>query len=396
MKNNKFSVVIIFLLLLINIGCKDDKKEVDSNETMPITELDTTLSGIALEDFTAEIDSIPIKLYVLQNKNGLEATFTNFGQHWVSMMVPDKNGEFDDIVLGFSNLEGYQQPSGKYYGSIIGRYGNRIANGKFELDGTTYTLATNNGQNHLHGGAKGFDSVAWEVDSVSHNYIEFHRISPDLEEGYPGNLDVTVIYTLTDDNELKIDYYATTDKMTHVNLTNHAFFNLKGSENGNVHDHILEINADRFNAVDAGLIPTGDLTPVENTPFDFRSPKPIGQDIDGEHPQLKIANGYDHNFILNPAPKNEEGLSFAARVTEPNSGRVLEVYTTEPGVQIYTANFADGTTVGKNDTPFIFRGSICLETQHFPDSPNQMDFPSTVLEPGQQYHTSTIYKFGLK
>ncbi len=389
-----------FALLLISIsfyGCKEEPKKANPQEvTVKENNPEGNRSGILSEDFEDAIHGDGVSLYTIQNKNGLEASFTNFGQHLVSLMVPDKNGDFEDIVLGFSNLDGYKQPSGTYYGSIIGRYGNRIAKGKFVLDGTTYTLAKNNGENHLHGGDTGFDSAVWEVDSVAQNYISFGRISPDMEEGYPGNLEVQVSYLLTDDNALKIDYHATTDKKTHINLTNHSFFNLKGYGEGTVHDHVLEINADHINAVDQGLIPVGKPMPVENTPFDYRSPKPIGQQIDADHPQLKIAGGLDHNYILNESPKNEAGLVFAARVTEPESGRVMEVFTSEPGVQIYTSNFSNGSTVGKGGKPFIFRGAICLETQHFPDSPNQPDFPSTVLEPGNEYRSSTVYKFGVK
>lgn len=396
MKIIKIQRVVLFFAVITLVGCKENKKKSETIESKPEDKKELTLSGIDPKDFEATIDGKPVSFYVLKNKHGLEATFTNFGQHWVSMMVPDKNGKFEDVVLGFSSLEGYQKPGGKYYGSIIGRYGNRIAKAKFELDGVPYTLATNNGENHLHGGDKGFDSVVWEVDSVARNYIAFRRISPDMEEGYPGNLDVKVEYVLMDDNALKINYNATTDKKTHVNLTNHAFFNLKGAGNGTIHDHLLEINADRFNSVDATLIPIGKLTPVVNTPFDFRTPKPIGQDIDGDHPQLKIGKGIDHNFILNEMPKSEMGLVFAARVIEPASGRIMEVFTSEPGVQIYTGNFSDGSTIGKNDKPFIFRGSLCLETQHYPDSPNQRDFPSTILEPGKEYTSQTVYQFGVQ
>ena len=396
MKITRIPYVVLFFVLICLFGCKKATKKADVTETERNTKTETILAGIDPADFKATVDGKPVSLYVLSNKNGFEATFTNFGQHWVSMMVPDKNGNFEDVVLGFSDLEGYQKPGGKYYGSVIGRYGNRIAKGKFELDGVTYTLATNNGENHLHGGDRGFDSVVWEVDSVAQNYIAFSRVSPDMEEGYPGNLDVKVAYRLTDDNALQIDYQATTDKKTHVNLTNHAFFNLNGTMEGTVHSHILEINADYINAVDEGLIPTGEPMPVANTPFDFKAPKPIGQDIDKDHPQLKIGNGIDHNFILNEAPKNGGGLVFAARVKEPNSGRIMEVFTSEPGVQVYTGNFSNGSVTGKNGKPLVFRGSLCLETQHFPDSPNQKNFPSTILETGQEYKSTTVYKFGVE
>jgi aldose 1-epimerase len=393
MKITIFPKLLVVFLLLGTFSCKEKTTKNEPDKNTVLSQPDTTRSGIAKADFERMVDEKPVSLYVLTNKNGMEATFTNFGQHLVSLLVPDRNGNMEDVVLGAATLEGYEKPSGKYFGSVIGRYGNRIANGQFTLDGTTYALAKNNGKNHLHGGLKGFESVVWDVDSLALNYIRFHRISPDMEEGYPGNLDVTVDYTLTDNNELKINYLATTDKKTPVNLTNHSFFNLKGAGNGTIDDHIVQINADSFNAVDEGLIPTGEPMPVENTPFDFRIPKTIGQEIGADFPQLKIGNGYDHNFILNSGPKNKDGLVFAAKVIEPKSGRVMEVYTSEPGVQVYTGNFLDGTTLGKKGKPYVFRGSICLETQHFPDSPNQVAFPSTILAPGQEYKSTTVYKF---
>ena len=385
----------IFGVLLFIAGCNQKTKKTEPvNEPMGI---DSTLSGIALSNFSDTIDGKPVSLYILKNKNGLEASFTNFGQHLVSLMAPDRTGQLADVVLGFPDLEGYKKSSGKYFGSIIGRYGNRIANARFTLDGTTYELAQNNGKNHLHGGAKGFDSHVWEVDSLSQNTIRFHRISPDGEEGYPGNLEVTVTYRLTDDNELKIDYLATTDKRTPVNLTNHSFFNLLGTGSGTINTHVLEVNADHFNAVDDGLIPTGEYMPVENTPFDFRTPKAIGRDLESsDHPQLKIANGYDHNFILNEGPKNAEGLVFAARLTEPTTGRIMEVFTSEPGVQVYGGNFNNASVMGKKGKLIEFRGSLCLETQHFPDSPNQGKFPNTILSPGEDYRSTTVYRFSVQ
>jgi len=386
----------VLLISMLGFSCKEKNKESEIQPAADTPNVDTTLAGIGHEDFKTVVAGDSVSLYVLKNKNGLEATFTNYGQRLVSLMVPDKNGEFEDVVLGYSTLDEYQVGHGGYFGAVIGRYGNRIAKGQFELDGTTYTLAKNNGENHLHGGEKGFESVVWDVDSVAQNYIRFHRISPDMEEGYPGNLDVSVAYLLSDNNELKIDYYALTDKKTHVNLTHHSYFNLKGAGNGNIHDHILEINADQFNAVDEGLIPTGELMPVANTPFDYLTPKPINNDFGSDHPQFKIANGIDHNFILNDEPKNEDGLVFTARLVEPKSGRIMEVFTDEPGVQVYTGNFFDGSVVGKNGKTYDFRASICFETQHFPDSPNQKSFPSTVLEPGDEYRSTCVYRFGVE
>ena len=336
-----------------------------------------------------------VKLYVLTNKNGIEATFTNFGQRLVSLYVPDKKGNFKDIVLGYSSLDQYLNGPKGYFGSVIGRYGNRIAKGSFSIGDDTYSLVKNNNENHLHGGNIGFESVVWKVDKATSNSIDFSRLSPDKEEGYPGNLMVKVSYVLTDANELKISYAAETDKTTVVNLTNHSFFNLKGEGEGDINDHILMINADEYTPVDSGLIPTGNIEKVAGTPFDFTKPKTIGQDIAAEFDQLKMGNGYDHNFVLNDSPKNNEGLVLCAKVVEPASGRTLEVYTDEPGVQFYGGNFNTGKVIGKNGKPYLFRGSFCLETQHFPDSPNQPNFPSTLLQPGEVYTSNCVYKFGV-
>lgn len=382
--------IILFALLLTVWACKQEKK--NQTETPKAYELKT---GISLENFRGVVDGDSVKLYVLTNKNGLEATFTNYGQRLVSLYAPDKEGNFKDVVLGLPTLDEYVNGPKSYWGSIIGRYGNRIAKGNFTIGDNTYILAKNNNENHLHGGEKGFESVVWKVDTASSNSIEFSRTSPDMEEGYPGNLNVKVSYILTDDNELKIKYKATTDKSTFVNLTHHSFFNLKGEGKGNINEHILMINADHYTPVDTGLIPTGQLDKVAGTPFDFTKPKAIGADIEADFPQLKIGNGYDHNFVLNDAPKNSEGLTFAAKVIEPASGRILEVYTDEPGVQFYGGNFLDGKTIGKGGKPYIFRGSFCLETQHFPDSPNKPDFPSTLLQPGEVYTSNCVYKFGV-
>lgn len=355
--------------------------------------LDSTASGLAFSDFVDTLNGIPVKLYVLKNKNGIEVTFTNYGQRLVSLMVPDKNGTLEDIVLGFSTLEEYLTGKGKYYGSVVGRYGNRIAKGKFSIDGESYELAKNNGENHLHGGIIGFESVVWEVLSASENHISFHRVSPDLEEGYPGNLDVKVNYTLNNKNELKIEYVATTDKKTPVNLTHHSYFNLKGAGNGNIQDHILMLNAEAYTPVNEGLIPLGEIVKVEGSPFDFRIPKPIGQGADSEHEQIQIGKGYDHNFVINPDAKERGANALIARVSEPKSGRVMEVYTNEPGVQFYGGNFMDGSITGKKGRVYEHRGALCLETQHFPNSPNQKNFPSTLLEPGDIYNSVCIYKF---
>lgn len=379
-------------VILLMLSCKEKSKkqsEIEKPETM--VKLKTTVNP---EDFNAVIENDSVGFYILRNANGMEITFTNYGQRIVSLHVPDKNGDFEDVVLGYGTLNEFVEKR-NYYGSVIGRYGNRIGKGTFKIGDTTYDLVKNNGENHLHGGTKGFESVVWIVDGFSENSIAFSRVSPDMEEGYPGNLSIKVKYTLNDNNELKINYKATTDKPTVVNLTNHSFFNLKGEGNGDVTDHIMMINADGFTPVDNGLIPTGKIDPVAGTPFDFTTPKTIGSDINSDFEQLKIGKGYDHNYVINNEPKTADGLKLAAKVTEPASGRTLDVYTSEPGVQFYTGNFLNGSDIGKTGKPYPFRGSFCLETQHYPDSPNKPDFPSTLLNPGEEYNTTTVYKFGV-
>lgn len=339
-------------------------------------------------------DGTEVSLFTLTNAKGVQAEITNFGGIVVSLKVPDKQGKLADVVLGYDSLEGYtQNPS--FFGALIGRYGNRIAHGKFELDGKTYTLAKNNGENSLHGGNVGFNKVVWTpraFEGKEGPSLELKYLSKDGEEGYPGNLSVTVVYTLTNTNELKIEYSATTDKATVVNLTNHSYFNLTGAPSNTILQHLLMINADRFTPVDSGLIPTGELKSVAGTPFDFRKPTAIGARINDNDEQIKLGGGYDHNFVLNGTPK-QGGLTLAARVTEPTSGRVMEVWTTEPGVQFYTSNFLNGSIHGKGGIAYEKHAALCLETQHFPDSPNHPKFPTTTLKPGGKYHTVTVYKF---
>ena len=388
--------VYFFTFFLLLFSCnqrKDDSGKSNMTSCKLDTVIDNLKSKIDYKKFESVTDGKLTKLYVLKNKNGLEATFTNFGQRLVSLMVPDKYGVFNDIVLGFSNLEGYKTAGGKYFGAIIGRYGNRIANGEFSIDGETYKLAINNGKNHLHGGIKGFNNVVWDARQLNNNEIEFTRISPDLEEGYPGNLRVTVHYTLTNNNSLQINYTATTDKPTIVNLTNHSFFNLAGEGKGSVNNHLLMINADFFTPVNQDLIPTGDIVKVEGTPFDFTRLKPIGQDLEADNQQLKYTKGYDHNYVLNKTHQNVHGFVLAAKVIEPNNGRVMEVYTNAPGIQFYQGNFLDGGAIGKSGKPYVYRGAFCLETQHFPNSPNQANFPSTILRTYETYKSTCIYKF---
>ena len=338
-------------------------------------------------------DGQPVDLFVLTSKGGAEVSITNFGGAVVSVKVPDRNGKLADVVLGYDTVDGYVNDKA-HFGAIIGRYGNRIAHAQFVLDGKTYILAKNNGDNSLHGGIKGFDKAVWTAKPFSAKdgqSLELAYLSKDGEEGFPGNLKVTVTYTWTDANALKIDYSATTDKKTVVNLTNHSYFNLAGEGSGDILGHLLTIQADQFTPVDSGLIPTGELRDVMGTPFDFRKATAIGARIKQDDEQLKLGGGYDHNFVLRMPMDHGEYL--AARVLEPASGRVLEVWTTEPGVQFYTGNFLDGKTPGKGGHTYPRRNAFCLETQHFPDSPNQPKFPSVVLNPGERYHTVTIYKF---
>ncbi len=332
-----------------------------------------------------------IQLYTLTNRQGMQAAITNYGARVVSIRVPDRHGKIADVVLGFDDLQGYLGDN-PYFGAIVGRYANRIAKARFPLDGVEYKLAPNNGPNSLHGGLKGFDKRAWTAREISkpHPSLELTYLSKDGEEGYPGDLQVKVVYSLSDDNELKIDYSATTDKDTVLNLSNHSYFNLAGQGNGNILKHVLMINADRFTPVDATLIPTGELRKVAGTPFDFREPTAIGARINQDDQQLEYGKGYDHNFVLN---RKGNGLVLAARATDPESGRVLEVLTTQPGLQFYTGNFLDGTIHGKGGKVYGHRSAFCLETQHFPDSPNHPSFPSTELKPGQTYHEVTVFTF---
>lgn len=329
-----------------------------------------------------------VQLFALKNARGVEITITNYGGIVVSLKVPDRGGKVADVVLGFDSLDGYLTRS-RYFGAIVGRYANRIGNGRFALDGVEYTLAKNNGNNHLHGGIKGFDKALWKA-AAEGNRVTLRHVSRDGEEGYPGTLSATVIYTLTDANELRIDYDATTDKATVVNLTNHSYFNLAGEGQGDILGHVVTLEADRFTPVDEGLIPTGELRNVDGTPFDFRKPAAIGARINDADEQLKRGRGYDHNFVLNGAIGT---LRPAARVVEPKSGRVLEVLTTQPGVQFYTGNFLDGSIRGKGGRPYNQRYGFCLETQHFPDSPNKPSFPTVVLRPGDRYRTTTVFRF---
>jgi aldose 1-epimerase len=352
-------------------------------------------SGIKQQPFGTN-DGRPITLYTLTNSHGVEVRAMNYGGIIVSIRVPDRKGQLADVVLGHDTLEGYT-PNPPYIGAIIGRYGNRIANGTFTIDGKTYTLPKNDGPNTLHGGInKTFDRVVWEGEPLKGKPgVAFHYVSKDGDDGFPGNVKVRVSYTLTDANEILIDYEATADKATPINLTQHSYFNLAGEGSGDVLNHEIMINADRFTPVDKNLIPTGELRPVKGTPLDFTQPTKIGARIDDSYEQIALGHGYDHNFVINRKSK-DTGMVLAARVYEPNSGRVLEVSTTQPGVQFYTGNFLDGSVTGKQGHVYQRRNAFCLETQHYPDSPNHPDFPNTILKPGATFHEKTVFKFSTK
>jgi aldose 1-epimerase len=365
-------------LALALSSCSQETKQ----ETKKGTEAKVTYSN-----FGRTSDGKGVELYTLTNGKGMEAKIMTLGAAVVSLTAPDKNGNYADVVLGMDKLEGYLGGV-PYFGAVVGRYGNRIAKGQFTLEGQAYKLAVNNGENSLHGGLKGFDKQVWTAKDAEGG-VEFTYVSRDGEEGYPGTLTAKVLYTVTPENELKLEYTATTDKPTVVNLTNHSYFNLAGE--GDILQHQVMIDADRFTPVDQGLIPTGELKPVEGTPFDFRKPTAIGARIDQPDEQLKFGGGYDHNWVLNGS-----GMRKAAEVYEPKTGRVMEVLTQEPGLQFYTGNFLDGTITGKGGRAYQKRAAFCMETQHFPDSPNKPSFPTTELKPGQTYHTVTVYRFSAR
>lgn len=348
---------------------------------------------ISRQPFGSTPDGTAVELYTLRNSKGVEARISNYGGLVISLKVPDRTGAMGDVTLGYDTLAGYLKET-PYFGALIGRYGNRIANGKFTLDGRQYTLATNNGPNALHGGLKGFDKVVWEpkvIVTPQGPALQLRYLSRDGEEGYPGNLDVTAIYSLTEDNGLKVEFTATTDKATVVNLTHHSYFNLAGS--GDILGHVVKILSDKFTPVDSTLIPTGELRPVAGTPFDFRTPTAIGARIGQNDEQLKFGGGYDHNWVINK-PAGE--LALMAEVYEPKTGRVMEVLSTEPGLQFYSGNFLDGTITGKYGQVYAHRTGFCMEPQHFPDSPNKPSFPSVVLRPGQVYRNTMVYRFSTR
>jgi aldose 1-epimerase len=348
------------------------------------------LTKINPGSFNETLNGEKVSLHFLNNKNNIEVAITNYGARIVALVVPDKNQQPTDIVVGFDSLQGYLNSTETYHGAIVGRYANRIARGKFTLNGKTYQLATNNPPNHLHGGPKGFNNQVWKMEDVRQNSIKLSYFSKDGEENYPGNLNVSVTYRISDNDELIIDYKATTDKATVLNITAHPFFNLNGQGTGTVENHLLQINADNYTPVDETIIPTGIFT-VENTPFDFRAFKPIGQNINDENEQLKFGAGYDHNFVL-----NGQGLRTAGIAIGDRSGIVMETITDQPGMQLYTGNWMQGNNTIKYGLKDNSREAFCLETQHFPDSPNHSEFPSTVLNPGEVFRSTTIYKFSVK
>lgn len=370
-------------------ACQSDngKSKTETNQT-------TDSAGVVklvADSFQKEIDGKKTSLYTLKNKNNAEAVFTNYGGRLVSLLIPGRDKKLVDVVVGFKSVADYEKSTEPYFGATIGRFGNRIAKGKFSLAGKQYQLFTNNGQNTLHGGKKGYQYVVWDAKQINGQTIQFDYLSKDGDENFPGNLKVSVTYTLTDDNELKMDYQATTDKTTVVNLTNHAFFNLNGEGSGDVLKHNVTIFADEYTPVDSTLIPTGKIVKVKNTPFDFTTTKTIGARIKETDEQLAFGKGYDHNYVLNKT----KGMNMfhAATVKADQSGITMDVYTQEPGLQFYSGNFMQSKNIFKNGSKDDFRTAFCMETQHFPDSPNQPSFPSTVLKAGETYKTSSIYKF---
>ncbi len=382
----KYFIIIIFPLLTVifNNSCKSNEMKIAEGFNYP-----------SPEKFEKVLNGKKINLYTIQNKSGIRADITNYGGRIVTLLVPGRDGIYDDIVAGYHSIDEYLDSSEPYFGALIGRYGNRIKEGKFSIDGQEYQLEVNNGPNSLHGGPGGLHNVVWDAFQPDESSLELTYLSPHLEEGFPGNLKIKVKYSMSDEDELIIEYSAETDRKTVINLTSHAFFNLAGEGSKTINGHRLKINADHFTPVDETLIPTGILENVEGTPFDFREFTLIGERVDQPHQQLLYGKGYDHNFVLR---KNDAdgALTFAAAVFEPGSGRMMEIYTTEPGIQFYGGNFLDGSETGKRGETYLFRTSFCLETQHFPDSPNKPEFPSVILEPGDKFSSRTVHRFSVK
>jgi len=391
---HKFFIPVATVCSLVFFACNNSSNPSAAKDSSSAINDSTSKSSAMIPDkkgFQDNIDGKQTDLYILKNKNGMTAAITNYGGRLVSLLVPDKNGKLTDVVVGFSSVKDYVNSTEPYFGATIGRVGNRIANGKFSLDGKQYTLFTNNGPNTLHGGKKGFQAVVWDASQPNDTTLVLHYLSKDMEEGFPGNLNVKVTYSLTSDNGFKCEYEATTDKKTVVNLTNHAFFNLNGEGSGTINNHVLEINADKYTPVDSTLIPTGKIETVTGTPFDFTKPTTIGTRVNDNNEQLKFGKGYDHNFVLNDG----SGMRHATTITGDKSGIQMDIYTEEPGLQFYGGNFMQSKNTFKNGAKDDYRTAFALETQHFPDAPNQPSFPSIVLEPGKTYHTVSVYKFSV-
>lgn len=393
MKNFKPIVycVLFTLIMGLNIQCKNNKKEKSTEKPGTMEKL-----TISKSEFGKTKDGSTVEQYTLKNANGVEVNVITYGGRITSLKVPNKKGKLENVVLGHDTMDGYLRDDNPFFGALIGRFGNRIAKGKFTLNGKEYTLATNDSSNHLHGGVNGFDRVIWTaepMEGTENSSLKLTYLSKDGEEGYPGNLNVTVVYTLTKENAVEVSYKATTDKATVVNLTQHAYFNLTGDFSKTILDHDIAIDADAYLPVDETLIPTGEIRKVEGTPFDFTSVKQTGKEINADNEQLKRGQGYDHCWVLN----GDKGtMRFAASAYDETSGRLMEIYSEEPAIQFYTGNFLDGTLPMINGGTYAHRTGFCLETQHYPDAPNQKSFPSTVLEPGETYATKTIFKFSIK
>lgn len=389
----KIQITAVVLLALFQFNCKDNKKEnTISKESTEVT-TDSVKTVLEAKNFDTIIDGKKVNLYWIENK-GIKAAFTNYGGRLIGLWVADKNGKQTDVVVGMNSAKGFKTSTEPYFGATIGRVGNRIGKGKFTLEGKQYQVPLNNGKNALHGGVKGFQDVVWNAEKKDEKTLVFTYVSPDGEQGFPGNLSVKVTYTLTDDNSVKIEYEATTDKTTLVNLTNHAFFNLNGEGSGTILNHELQIYANEFTPVDEGLIPSGEVKSVKNTVFDFTSKHKIGERIETKDEQLKFGKGYDHNYVLNGTKKN--GLNHAATISGDKSGITLDIFTQEPGLQFYSGNFMQSQNTFKSGSKDDFRTAFALETQHFPDAPNQPKFAPIVLKPGEKYHTVSYYQFSVK
>lgn len=391
---NRLNALVFLFVAAAAAACNNDNTT-KTTQKMSTDSTEVVTNFPARSGFTDSIDGKPTDLYLLKNSKGVSLAVTNYGGRFVGLLVPDKTGKLRDVVVGFKTLQEFVNSSEPYFGATIGRVGNRIAKGKFSIDGKEYTLFTNNGPNTLHGGKKGFQSVVWDAQQPNDSTLILSYLSEDGEEGFPGNLQVKVTYALNDRNEVTMDYEATTDKKTVVNLTNHAFFNLNGEGSGTINNHVLQINADSYTPVDATLIPTGKIEPVAGTPFDFVKPATIGSRLDtAGNVQLKYGKGYDHNFVLRTT--GVAGLNTAASIVGDQSGIVMEIATVEPGLQFYGGNFMQSAHTFKGGSKDDFRTAFCLETQHFPDAPNQPSFPSIILEPAKTYKSSSVYKFSVQ